>query len=52
MTDPLMELKVTLSEVVKSVHAIESVVASLEGQKTILTNRAFELQAEIRTFRK
>lgn len=44
-----MELKVTLSEVVKSVHAIEAVVASLEGQKTVLTNRVFELQAEIKS---
>ena len=47
-TDPLMELKVTLSEVVKSVHAIEAVMKGLEGQKTILTNRCYELQAEIR----
>ena len=46
--DPLMELKSALSEVVKSVHAIESVEQSLAGQKTILTNRCFEIQAEIK----
>lgn len=38
MTDPLMEMKVTLSEVVKSVHAIEAVIKELDDQLALVLN--------------